>query len=180
MFSVLADKSDERTKEIIMGANAAGGPEAKKVADYFSSFMDEAAIEAKGITPIQPELDAIAKIKDQKGLIAAFAHNSRMFRGSPIGTVVGQDDKNPETHIANISQGGLGLPDQATCTTPRTSSSRPMREGYKKYLETMLELVGCQERGEARGRRLRRSRRRSPRCTGPGSRTAIRRRPTTS
>ena len=144
MFSVLSDKSDERTKEIILGANATGGPEAKKVADYYASFMDEAAIEAKGFAPIKPELDAIAKIKDQKSLVAAFAHNARMLRGGPIGTVVAQDDKAPETHIANISQGGLGLPDRDMYDV-KNKNFEEKRAGYKKYVETMLGLIGTKD-----------------------------------
>ncbi|MBL0219341.1 MAG: M13 family metallopeptidase [Myxococcales bacterium] len=144
MFSVLSDKSDERTKEIIMNAAKADGPEAKKVADYFASFMDEAAIEAAGIKPIKADLDAIAKIKDAKGLIAAFARSSRIGRGSPIATYVGQDDKDPESHLASVSQGGLGLPDRDMYDA-KNKQFEAKRVGYKQYLETMFGLIGTKD-----------------------------------
>ncbi|HEY5946313.1 MAG TPA: M13 family metallopeptidase N-terminal domain-containing protein, partial [Kofleriaceae bacterium] len=112
MFTVLADKSDERTKEIILGAKGKAGTDAKKIADFYSSFMDEAGIEKKGIAPIKGELAKIKAIKTNKELMPTFGYFARHFRTSPFGTIVGQDDKAPETHIANIGQDGLGLPDR--------------------------------------------------------------------
>src|SRR5439155_12053997 len=84
MFTVLSDRSDERTKAIILGASGAAGTEAKKIGDYYASFMDEATIEQKGLAPLQPTLDKIAAIKDQKALVAAFADNTRHFVGAPF------------------------------------------------------------------------------------------------
>jgi putative endopeptidase len=144
MFTVLSDRSDERTKDIIMSAKTAEGAEAKKVADYFGSFMDEAAIETKGIAPIKADLDAITKIKDAKGLVAAFAKSSRVGRGSPIAAYVAQDDKAPEQHIAIIAQAGLGLPDRDMYDA-KNKNFEAKREGYKKYVETMFELAGMKD-----------------------------------
>jgi putative endopeptidase len=141
MFTVLGDKSDERTKQIIVGASGAPGTESRKIADYYKSFMDEAAIEAAGLKPIQGELDKIAAIKDTKGLVAAFADSARHFRKSPFSTLVGQDDREPEVHIANIGQGGLGLPDRDMYDV-KAKQFAPLREGYKKYIVTMLGLAG--------------------------------------
>ena len=140
MFTVLADRSDERTKQIIVGASGAPGSESRKIADYYKSFMDEAAIEASGIKPIQRELDAIAAIKDAKALVAAFADNARHFRTSPFATIVSQDDREPEIHIASIGQSGLGLPDRDMYDA-KANQFAPVRDGYKKYIATMLGLV---------------------------------------
>jgi putative endopeptidase len=141
MFTALGDRSDDRTKGIILGAKASDGPEAKKVADYYASFMDEAAIEAKGLEPIKADLEKIAAIKDQKGLVAAFANNARHLRKSPFFTLVVQDDKNPEGHIAIVSQSGLGLPDRDMYET-KNAQFTSIREGYKKYIATMLGFAG--------------------------------------
>ncbi|MBK9034388.1 MAG: M13 family metallopeptidase [Myxococcales bacterium] len=144
MFSVLADRSEARTKEIILGAATASGPEAKKVADYYQSFMDEAAIEAAGITPIQPQLDRIAAITDAAGLLAEFGDNARHFRKAPFATIVGQDDKDPEHYIASLAQGGLGLPDR-DFYEPKAAQFAAVRDGYKQYLETLLTLIGAKD-----------------------------------
>ena len=107
------DRSDERTKEIILGAHGEPGSESQKIADYYESFMDEAAIEAKGIKPIQAELAKIAAIKDVERPGRGVRRESRASSGpSPFSTVVAQDDRDPEVYIANIGQGGLGLPDR--------------------------------------------------------------------
>ena len=144
MFSVLADKSDERTKEIILQASGAPGTEARKIADYYAAFMDEKGIEAKGITPIQPELAKIEAIKDTKGLVAQFAANARMLRKNPFFTIVGQDDKDPENHLAMLAQSGLGLPDRDMYDASKKQFA-PLRVGYKKYIQTMFELVGVKD-----------------------------------
>ncbi|MGE0871027.1 MAG: M13 family metallopeptidase [Kofleriaceae bacterium] len=144
MFTALSDRSDDRTKEIIMNANGEPGSEARKIADYYQSFMDEAAIESKGITPIQADLEKINAIKDAKGLVAMFAANSRVLRQSPLGTYVGQDDKDPEHHIASLGQGGLGLPNK-DMYDPKKPQFAAIRDGYKKYMETMLGYVGVKD-----------------------------------
>src|SRR4029077_18709490 len=61
MFTVLSDRSEERTLEIIEHA------EDPRVGDFYKSFRDEAGIEAKALAALQPELDAIAAIKDRAG-----------------------------------------------------------------------------------------------------------------
>ena len=144
MFTVLSDLSDQRTKEIILNAKADASPEAKKVADYYGSFMDEAAIEQKGITPIQSELDKIAKIKDANGVVAALADNARHYRASPFRAGVGQDDKQPDQYIAELGQGGLGLPDRDMYDVKKPQFEK-LRAGYKQYLETMLSMTGAKD-----------------------------------
>jgi len=142
MFTALDDRSQERTKEIIQNASAAQGAEGKKIADYYKSFMDEAAIEAKGTEPIKPELEKIAAIKDAKGVVARFAEHSRFGRKSPLGTIVVQDEKDPEHHIAMLVQSGLGLPDRDMYDVKKGKQFGPVRDGYKKYITTMFGLIG--------------------------------------
>ncbi len=141
MFTALADQSDERTKEIITTANAKQGAEAKKIADFYASFMDEKKIEADGVKPLKGQLTKIAKIKDANGLMKQFADDARHFSTTPFVTIVTQDEKAPTTHIANIGQGGLGLPDRDMYQTS-AAQFEPLRAGYKKYLAAMLTLLG--------------------------------------
>jgi putative endopeptidase len=130
MFSVLSDKSDERTKEIILNAKGPQGTDAQRIADFYSSFMDEAAIEKAGYEPIKPELAKIEAIKDKKALVLAFAANSRQNDNTPFETGVAQDDKDPEHYIAVLGQGGLGLPDRDMYDA-KNKQFEPMRVGYK-------------------------------------------------
>jgi putative endopeptidase len=144
MFTVLSDRSDERTRQIIEGASGAPGSDGQRIADYYKTFMDEAAIEAKGIKPIQAELDQIAKIKDAAGVVQRFAANSRRLGQSPFRTIVGQDEREPEKYIVNISQGGLGLPDRDMYDA-KAKQFEKLRDGYKKYIAAMFTLIGAKD-----------------------------------
>jgi putative endopeptidase len=144
MFTVLSDLSDDRTKEIILGANGEPGSEERKVAEYYKSFMDEQAIEAKGVAPIKPMLDAITKIKDVKGLVAAMADDSRRQISTPFQAGVAQDDRNPDAYIADLGQGGLGLPDRDMYDV-KNKQFEKLREGYKKYIASMFTLIGVKD-----------------------------------
>src|SRR5262249_40693975 len=71
IFAILADETRKRTASLIQDSAGAGtnaGEEARKTGDFYSSFMDEAAIESKGIAPLKPKLDEIAAIKDPHDL----------------------------------------------------------------------------------------------------------------
>ncbi len=140
MFTALDDRSQERTKQIVLASKAAAGPEAKKISDYFAAFMDEAAIEKRGMEPLQPELARIQAIKDATGLATELAKSSRILRKSPFFTIVAQDERAPETHIALLSQSGLGLPDRDMYDA-KAKQFAPLREGYKKYIATMFTLL---------------------------------------
>jgi predicted metalloendopeptidase len=68
--SLLIDQADKRTVDLIVEAarDAAPGSDARKIGDYYASYMDEAQIEAKGIAPLKPMLDKIAAVGDRKAL----------------------------------------------------------------------------------------------------------------
>jgi putative endopeptidase len=151
MFTALADRSDERTRKIIEGASGAPGSNGQRIADYYKTFMDEAAIEAKGLSPIQPELDKIAKIKDQSSLVVAFAAAARRLGGrgggggtSPFRTVVSQDAREPDKYIGHIAQGGIGLPDRDMFDASKAQFAK-LREGYKNYIATIFTLIGAKD-----------------------------------
>ena len=63
--------------EEIAKCNAAAGSSPRKIADLYNSYMDEAAIEAKGLAPLRPHLDAIAAIRDKHELARALGETLR-------------------------------------------------------------------------------------------------------
>ncbi len=144
MFTVLADRSEERTRQILEAATGAPGTDGQRIGDYYKTYMDEAAIEAKGIAPIQPELDQIARIKDVNGVVLSFAANARRGLRSPFGTVVLQDAREPDKYIAHLNQGGLGLPDRDMYDV-KAKQFAALRDGYKKYAAAMFTLIGAKD-----------------------------------
>ena len=144
MFSVLTDLSNERTREIIEAASGAPGSDGQRIGDYYKTFMDEAAIEAKGTAPVQPWLDDIAAIKSPAGVVLQLARRSRLGASSPLNTIVGQDDREPEKYLATLAQGGLGLPDRDMYDA-KAKQFEPLREGYQKYIAQMFTLIGAKD-----------------------------------
>jgi putative endopeptidase len=141
MFGVLADRSDERTKQILEAATGAPGTDEQRIGDYYKTFMDEAAIEAKGTAALKPALDRIARIKDKTGLVVAFAANTRQRIGTPFNLRIGQDRREPDKYMPLIGQGGLGLPDRDMYDVNAKQFAKA-RDGYQKYAAQMFTLAG--------------------------------------
>ena len=80
VFTALSDLSNKRTAGLIEEAaksNAPAGSNLRKIADLYNSYMDEAAIEAKGLAPLRPHLDSIAAIHDKRELARALGESLR-------------------------------------------------------------------------------------------------------
>jgi putative endopeptidase len=145
MFTKLRDLSQERTRAIIEKAAAsagAPGSEAQKVGDFFASFMDEAAIEALGLTPLKPQLDAIAAIASKADYAELVGRNFKLGVPGPIFMGVGPDRKNPDRFVVQAGQSGLGLPDRDYYLDDKNASFAASRTKYKAYIATMLGLAG--------------------------------------
>jgi len=142
MFNKLTDLSQERTRTIVEAAantpNNAPGSEAQKVGDYYASFVDEAAIEAKGLAPLAPTLDKIAAISDRAQLAAAFGEASRSGVDVPIGVGPGQDLKNPDIYTVYAGQGGLGMPDRDYYLDIKNPKFAEVRSKYQQYIVDLL------------------------------------------
>ena len=95
-FTVLDDLSRERTRQII--EEQAKDPNSKIGAAY-ASYMDQAAVEAKGLAPFQPWLNQVRGLKSRAGLAGLYAQAHKLQIGTPFGGFVGQDDKAPDQYI---------------------------------------------------------------------------------
>ena len=109
MFTVLDDLSRQRTHEII--EEQAKDPNSRIGAAY-ASFMDEAAINAKGLAPFEPWLSQIRGTQSSNGLAALYAEADRLGIDIPYGMFIGQDRKASDQYALNVLQGGLGMPDR--------------------------------------------------------------------
>ena len=117
VWDVLEDKARADTRAILEAAAAASAPagsNAQKIGDFYASFMDVAAIDAKGADPLASELAAIAAIGDYHQLAAAMgaAQRDQDGAGMPVAAGVDVDPGDPSAYIAYIAQDGLGLPDR--------------------------------------------------------------------
>lgn len=86
--------------------------DAHKIADLYTSFMDDKARNAAGFKPLKADLDRVAAIKDKKDLPALFAYMQRNGIPTPFSANVSPDAQDPEHYTIIINQSGLGLPDR--------------------------------------------------------------------
>jgi endothelin-converting enzyme/putative endopeptidase len=141
-YSKMQDQNLAQLRGILEAAsipNANRNPVTQKIGDYYSSCMDEQAINAKGIEPLKSEFERIAKIKSTAELAdiaAAMVNDNVLFRFEAI-----QDYRDANQMIANADQGGLGLPDRDYYTKD-DAKSQELRKQYVAHVQKMLELLG--------------------------------------
>ncbi|MFT3700009.1 MAG: M13 family metallopeptidase [Kofleriaceae bacterium] len=150
-FSVATEMLEKRLAQLIADAQKSSDPEAKKVGDFYTSWMDTAGIEKKGYTVLKPDLDAIAAISDAKSLATAIGgtlradvdvtNASNFATTNLFGFWIAADVTAPTKYVAYMLQGGLGMPNRDFYLD---SSKRmaELRDKYKAHIAKMLTLAG--------------------------------------
>ena len=146
-FNVLADNNRAILKKILDKAGESGGQtgsDSKLIGDYYSSCMNEDAIEAAGAKPIMPYLNAIRSIKNKKELqhYIAKLHNSGIPALFRFGG--GSDAKNSKMNIANSGQGGLSMPNRDYYINGSTKFQNT-RKKFRQYMINVFKLLGDSE-----------------------------------
>jgi putative endopeptidase len=119
----------------------------QKIGDFYSACMDEATIDKKGLAPLQAELDRIQALQDKKQLAAEIARIHSITLGfrytGPAGFVFlsEQDPDNSAMEIAELDQGGMGLPDRDYYFKDDAKSVE-QRNAYAAHVEQMFTLMG--------------------------------------
>ena len=145
-FVQLADVAEEQVRGIIQEVAATVDPlapgemdDAAKIAALYQSFMDEEAIERRGLEPIQPLISAVEGLRDIKDLAALLGELERIGCHGLFGSYVDTDSKNSDRYLFNLTQGGLGLPDESYY---REEKFAEIRDKYVAYLSRLLTLAG--------------------------------------
>ncbi|MBR0571623.1 M13 family metallopeptidase [Microvirga sp. STS03] len=122
--------------------NAKSGSVEKRVGDFYVAGMDSAAIDKLGYTPIKADLERIKTIKDVNGVLNEAAYLRTSGAGSPMfGFFVGQDRKDVENMVPQLSQGGTTLPDRDYYLKDDARSTK-IQDAYKSYITTLFTLTG--------------------------------------
>jgi putative endopeptidase len=154
IFAELAEKVANDTRRLLeaaAGGAAASGSDERKAGDYYATYLDEAAIEAKGLQPLQPFLQSVAAIADRRALAAWIGRNLRtdvdplnatnFHTHRLFGLWVSLDLNQPDRYVPYLLQGGLGMPDRDYYldTSPRMATTRA---AYQAYIVATLKLAG--------------------------------------
>jgi putative endopeptidase len=142
-FQLLRDRNDYLLyKDLNSAAEKPKTALQTKYGTYFAACMDVSLANRLGAKPIQPELDAIAGIKDKKQLAAFDLKASREFAGPTLFRLgVGQDQMDSSKQILETDQGGLSLPDRDFYINDDARSQK-LREQYVAHVTKMFELLG--------------------------------------
>jgi putative endopeptidase len=114
----------------------------QEVGDFYAACMNEPAVDRRGVSAIQPQLDAIANLKRAQDLPPLVARLQLAYGRSLLfeaGST--QDPDNSEQVIAQLDQGGLGLPDRDYYTKD-DAKSKETRARYLVHVQKIFELIG--------------------------------------
>jgi putative endopeptidase len=155
--AILGELTAKRTADLIAETaktQTPPGSAERKIGDYYATFMDEAAIDAKGLDPLKPSLARIAAISDAKSLASALGgtlradvdvlNNTNFYTDNILGLWVAQDLSDPTRYSPFLLQGGLGMPDRDYYVDPSPRMAE-IREKYKAHVAAVLRLSGAAE-----------------------------------
>ena len=143
-FELLAERSLEiqQTLGENLAAQADATGTAKLIGDVWATGMDEAAINAAGLSPIQPILDEIAAVDSPEAVAGLLRSSYAKGQGYVFGFGPSPDFKNSTVNIAYAGQAGLGLPDRGYYFDEKHAS---VREAYVAHIGNILKLAGADE-----------------------------------
>ncbi|MFN7983067.1 MAG: M13 family metallopeptidase [Vicinamibacterales bacterium] len=151
----IAQRTSLQTRELLEGAaKAAPGTVERKAGDYYAAYMDDATIERRGLTPVQPLLTRLAAITDRRTLSRELGSMLRAdtdplnatnyYTDHLFGLFVAQDFNDPTRNTAYLMQGGLGMPDREyyLSDAPQMAS---IRQTYQEHIAALLHLAGAND-----------------------------------
>ena len=138
------DRLDADLKAIVEKAaaeNAPAGDISQQIGDMFSSFMDEATLDRKGVEPVRGLLTSVDIVTDPSGLAAALvSFNGKTGVDDPFPVSITIDPNRPDRYIPVIWQGGLSL--QRDYYVTEDERSIEVRTEFLAHVARMLELAG--------------------------------------
>lgn len=143
-FVILRDRVDERAKTIIeeaAAAKSAPGSSPQKIGDFYSAFLDTAAINAKGFAPAAADLALIDSLSTHEDIARAMA-TPGLGADGPMAAFVGVDSKRPEQYTVTLTQSGVGMPSRDYYLDEKFAAKR---EKYKAYIAEALRLGGVDD-----------------------------------
>jgi predicted metalloendopeptidase len=156
-FSTLRDNAIKRTSDLIEDlakTKAAPGSDTALIADYYASYMDEAGIEAKGLSPLRDALERIAAIASRRDLARVLGeslradvdplNNTNFYTENLFGLWVAPAFDDPAHYTAYLLQGGLGLPERSYYNAADPHLAEVLA-AYQDHIVKLFVLAGVTE-----------------------------------
>ncbi|PAU68320.1 M13 family metallopeptidase [Bifidobacterium criceti] len=146
-FDRLAENAESQIRDIL----ESDADEAVKSKALYRSFLDTDAIERAGVTPVRADLDRIDAVQSKDKLAALLGELSPYGGPDLFGFDIFGDFNDPDNNIMHMSQGGLGLPDEAYY---REDHYAPIRDAYVLMVTRQLEHAGYADDARSQAERL--------------------------
>jgi len=144
VFEQMRELNDQRIRQILEKASDPAikrSADEQKIGDYYSSCMDEEAIERKNLDPIRPELERIGAIRDRNDLASEVAHLHELGSDALFAFTPDQRLGDATQVIAYIDQSQLNLPEPGYYTSSEPDSANA-KKAYHAHLEQIFALLG--------------------------------------
>ena len=142
-FEALRELSERRVRSILESAAANSHSEpssdARKIGDFYTSYMDESAIERLGDVPVKADIARVRAVDTRKALVHLMGQSAERFYGSVFTIAIEADPKSPEHYAVALSQAGLGLPDRDYYLDAKFADKKKL---YRAYVGHLLSLIG--------------------------------------
>src|SRR5271165_2317544 len=114
----------------------------QQIGDFYAACIDENAVEKRGMAPVHGDLEAIANLKSTKDIAPLVARLQQAYGRSVLFAAGSTQDPDDSEHvIAEVDQGGLGLPDR-DYYTKEDAKSKETRARYLLHVQKVFELTG--------------------------------------
>jgi len=164
VFSALADRSGKNVAAIIeeeAKSSAPAGSNGRKIADLYNAYMDELAIETRGMKPLEPHLAEIAAIHDRRGLAVALGktlradvdllNNAVFSTPNLFGLWVAPGFGDSDHYMPYLLQGGLSMPSR-NYYTDDSQHMKDVRVKFVTHVAAMFRLAGFDDPDARAGR----------------------------
>lgn len=159
IFDVLTEESDAKVLKIIeQSTKAEAGSAARKVGDFYQSYLNIEQINQRGLAPLQAEFESIAALKDKSALSAYLGKHLRadvdpinatnVFTENLFGLWVSQGLHDHSKYMPYLLQGGLGLPDREYYLSSNPKMAE-IRKNYLEHIAAMLKLANVADAEQA-------------------------------
>jgi len=156
-FTALADAAEANLRAILEEAAASAertpGSDLQRIGDFYASFMDEAGIEARGLAPLAEEFKSIDALATPADIARYIGHTQRIGVGEPFGFYVAIDEKQSDSYVSYVVQGGLGMPDRDYYLAKEPKQVETRRK-YLAHVRDMLAAAGVPDAEGAAARIL--------------------------
>jgi predicted metalloendopeptidase len=127
--------------DALLKARPAPGSAEQKIRDFYASYVDVGAINAKGLAPLAADFAAIDAVSTPEAAAALFLRPSPRMT-TPIAVQIDLDAKRPDRYAVYLTQAGLGMPDRDSYVDERFADKRAQ---YRDYIAATLRRADIAE-----------------------------------